>query len=84
MLEYFKTFLKPPCTFWFNGIGKYNWVHCCKKHDEDYARMEFDYDKAAYRLMVDKRLKDCVNKEMSGMGWIMFLGVRIGGFWSLK
>jgi len=36
--------------------------------------------------MKDEELRDCVNKEMPGMGDIMFLGVSLPGalvYWSL-
>lgn len=68
-----------PCTFWFNQLFGRKWSHCCKEHDKGYDQFELSYDRYAYRLMCDEELMSCVNKELQGMGNIMFLGVRVFG-----
>ena len=80
MLETLKSFFQEPCTLWFNRWGKRDWGHCCEQHDSGYGGFELAYDRAAYRLMCDEALRDCVDKEMPGMGSLMFRGVRLFGW----
>ena len=75
----FLSFFRPPCTLWINRWGKKDWSHCCDQHETGYGECDLAYDRAAYRLMCDEELRDCVNEVMPGMGNLMFTGVRIAG-----
>lgn len=80
MIETIRSLFLEPCTWWFNCWGSRNWEHCCKAHDRGWGNCDLQYDKAAWKLMCDEELRDCVNKEMPGMGTIMFLGVTFPGW----
>jgi len=76
---------EPPCSWWFNRWpGGRDWRHCCAAHDRDYDRFELAYDRAAFRLMADQELRDCVNAVLPGMGAIMYVGVRLFGALAMR
>lgn len=80
MIKGLLSLFKEPCSFWPNLWGKYDWSHCCNKHDADYNGFDYHYDSVAYRLMKDIELKECVNAVLPGMGDTMFIGVRLFGW----
>ena len=80
LIETLLSFFEEPCTLWLNRWGKRDWSHCCEQHDSGYGGFELAYDRAAYRLMCDQELRDCVDQVMPGMGGVMFLGVRLFGW----
>lgn len=59
------------CSYWFNGW----WKGCCIQHDYDCADAYVAMNEND-RSNADKVLRECVNKELKGMGSIMFSGIR--------
>lgn len=74
-----ETFFREPCSLWFNRLWKWDWSDCCREHDREYAHLDFEYDRKFFRLMADEELRDCVNRILPGMGYVMFFGVRLFG-----
>ena len=64
-------FLSDGCSFWPNSA----WTECCLKHDYMY----WCGGDTSQRLEADRELRTCVNAVASGMGTIMYPGVRAGG-----
>jgi len=71
-----------PCSFFFNRFGPWSWAHCCEDHDQGYHEYELAYDRAGARLMLDEALRECVNKVLPPLGWLMFYAVRLFGRFS--
>lgn len=57
MLKTLLSFFQPPCTLWFNRWGSKSWAHCCDHHDVGYEQFELDYDRAAYKLMLEEQFE---------------------------
>jgi len=67
--------LKDYCT----ASPDFNFSDCCKKHDEDYEKMEVS------RWKADKKLRQCISKKGVGfynykiLPWVYWSGVRVFG-----
>ncbi len=66
-----KSFKSDGCSMWPNG----NWTHCCIEHDFAY----WCGGDISQRKMIDKKLGECINDVIPGLGTIVYLGVRVGG-----
>lgn len=68
----------PPHPFTSDGCSVWpdaDWVACCLAHDVVY----WCGGNAEARAGADRHLRACVSEEASGMGGLMWLGVRAGG-----
>lgn len=67
-----RVFKSDGCSMWPDG----NYRSCCDEHDLRY----FYGGCAKERAIADRMLRECVIKVHSRwMGWLMWVGVRIGG-----
>jgi len=64
--------VKDYCTAWFEG----NWGHCCQAHDFHYSTMS-----TVSRFQADKYLYQCVKQKSKPIAILMFLGVRVLGWY---
>lgn len=70
------------CTLWFEGW----WSQCCEAHDVGYAAGEVS------RSVLDQTLAMCVANTApsgwavlgAGVGALMYVGVRLGGWYFYK
>ena len=61
------------CSRWPDG----SYGSCCKRHDWRYAQPGDRHDRAR----ADRELRTCVTEKAGAfMGWVMWLGVRAGGW----
>lgn len=71
-----RPFVTDGCSMWPDG----GWGQCCVEHDIPY----WCGGSREQRLEADRRLRECVaDRSGSLMAWMMFLGVRVGGYPSL-
>lgn len=76
-----RAFLTDGCTGWIDGTRKYDWSHCCEKHD---LQMWAGGSKEN-RKKADKELKACIKEASNGFhAWVMGAGVFIGGLSPIK
>jgi len=76
-----RPFITDGCTGWLDGTRKYNWSHCCHKHD---LQMWAGGSKNN-RKMADRELKSCIKKASNGFhAFVMGAGVFIGGLSPIK
>ena len=61
------------CTNWPDRIGQFDWSHCCKFHDWQYA-IQVD------KLTADMNLLYCVAEASTpSMALVMYIGVLLFG-----
>lgn len=76
-----RPFITDGCTGWIDGTRKYNWSHCCQKHD---LQMWAGGSKEN-RKKADHELKSCIKEASNGFhAWVMGAGVFIGGLSPIK
>ena len=66
-----KEFTSDACSMWPDG----SWVSCCVEHDYKY----WCGGERKLRALADKEVISCVNEKVPFMGYIMYVGVRLGG-----
>ena len=71
------------CSLWPDKYQDIDFSHCCKQHDEDYAKaakLSF-FKRVLARRKADYKLKDCIMAVgLPVMGITMMLGVRVFGW----
>ena len=79
--EVSRPFITDGCTGWIDGTRKYDWSHCCHKHD---LQMWAGGSKAN-RKAADRELKQCIKKNSNGFhSFVMATGVWIGSLSPIK
>ena len=69
---------KNKCTCWFDGWFGKSWADACQLHDDRYMTV---MGKDMTRLECDLELMRNVTKVCKPMGYVMFVGVRVAGWY---
>ena len=76
-----RPFITDGCTGWLDGTRKYDWSHCCHKHD---LQMWAGGSKSD-RKKADRELRSCIKKNSNGFhAFVMGAGVFIGSLSPIK
>lgn len=76
-----RAFVTDYCTAWLEGVGQYDWSHCCVEHD----LYLWAGGKKEHAKLAHKRLRGCVAEASTQFyGDIMYFGIVLGSFSPIK